>query len=106
MTYGIDDKIGRSDSRDKIRTTAITVTTTPSLVPPAPLGRRNYIKALNPDGANNIAIVSSASMTYDDGMPVLANGGVWEDSNDGSVYAVAEGTTVSGVRVYERAERK
>ena len=104
MTYEIDDKIGRTDSRDIVRTTAMTVTTTPSLLPATPLGRRNYIAVKNMSGANNVAITTASGLNYAGGYPVGVSGAEWSVFTDGVLYIVAAAATAD-VRVFERAER-
>jgi len=101
--YEIDDLIGREDSRDKVNTTFITVSGTASLLPPLPLGRRNYIKVKNLDGSTSVSILDSADTTYSGGY-ILVAGGEWEDNTDAVLYI----TTLAGsvnVQVYERSSR-
>lgn len=103
-TYEIDDKIGRSDSRDKVEITAMSVTTTASRLPASPLGRRSHIKVQNLDGVNNIAILTSSGTTWSGGYVVAANGGEWEDTTDASFWVISVAGTVDA-RVYERSSR-
>lgn len=103
MTYEIDDKIGRSDSRDKIQITPMTVTSVHQLVPPLPLGRRNYIKIKN-EGAVDVAVVLASGITSASGYIIKASGGEFEDNTDAVMYIVSTGAG-SNVRVYERSER-
>ena len=99
----VDDKIGRSDSVDKIVTTLMTVSGTASLLPSSPLGRRNHIKIKNLDGSASVSILASGTATYSGGYIVVA-GGEWEDNTDAVLYV----TTLAGsvnVQVYERSSR-
>ena len=103
MTYTIDDKIGRSDSRDIVRFSDMVVTTTPSLVPASPLGRRNYIFIKNEDSLIDV-YVRTASGIGSSAYVLSAGTGTWEEYTDGTFYI----STVSGsadVIVYERATR-
>ena len=103
MTYEIDDKIGRSNSTDKIQTTAMTVTSGHQLVPPSPLGRRSYIKIKN-EGSVDVAVVAASGVAHALGYIVDADGGEFEDNTDAQMYIVSTGAG-SDVRVYEKAER-
>lgn len=100
----MDDKIGRSDSRDRVQTTSMTVTSgVHQLVPPTPLGRRNHIKIKN-EGAVDVAIVTASGVAHASGYIVDASGGTFEDYTDAPLYIVSTGAS-SNVRVYERSER-
>lgn len=103
MVYKIDEKIGRSDSRDKAVITAMSVGTTASRCPADPLGRRNFIRVKNTDGANEIAILTASGTTTSGGYTVAA-GGEWEENTDAEFWVITAAGTVD-VRVYERAER-
>lgn len=103
MTYEIDDKIGRSDGRDRIKTTAMSVTSVHQLVPPSPLGRRSSIKIKN-EGSVDVAIVTASGVGHTAGYIIEASGGVFEDDTDAPMYIVST-AGASDVRVYEKAER-
>lgn len=103
MVYTIDDKIGRRDSRDMVKFSEVTVTTTPSIVPATPLGRRNYIFIKNVDALIDV-YVSTSSGIGDAAYTLSAGTGTWEENTDGTFYV----STVSGtadIVVYERAAR-
>jgi hypothetical protein len=104
MVYEIDQKVGRKDSRDIVKSTAMNVTTTPSLLPATPLGRRNYIKVKNTDGVNDVAITTSSGDNYAAGYPVGLNGSEWEAYTDGVLYVVSSAGTVA-IKVFERSQR-
>ena len=104
--YTIDSKIGRSDSRDVVRFSEMVVTTTPSLVPASPLGRRNYIFIKNEDSLIDVYVstFSGTGGTGDPAYKLSAGTGTWEEYTDGTFYiSTASGT--ADVRVYERAPR-
>jgi len=106
MVYTIDDKIGRRDGRDIVRFSDMVVTTTPSLVPADPLGRRNYIFIKNEDSFVNVYISTFSGLggTGDPAYVLTSGIGTWEENTDGAFYA----STVSGtadILVYERAAR-
>jgi len=103
MVYNIDDKIGRSDSKDRVAITAMSVSSTATRLPTSPLGRRNFIRVRNMDGANDIALLTSSGTTYSGGYPVPA-GESWEDSTDAKFWVVSDIGTID-VMVYERSER-
>lgn len=103
MVYEIDDKIGRSDSRDKAVITAMSVSTTAARLPASPLGRRNFIRVKNMDAAKEIAILTISGTTVSGGYSVAA-GGEWEENTDAEFWAITTAGTVD-VRIYERAER-
>jgi len=102
IPYTIEAKIGRSDSKDKIATTSMTIGTTANRLPVSPLGRRNFIRVKNMDALNDVAILT-ASGVYADGYPVPA-GGSWEESTDAPLWIVTASGTAD-VEVYERSER-
>jgi len=104
MTYTIDQIIGRRNSTDTVRTTAMTVTATPSLLPASPLGRRDYIKVKNMGGVNNVAITTASGQNFSAGYPIGVSGGEWEAYTDGVLYIVTA-SGVSDVRVFERSQR-
>ena len=96
------NKIGRTDSTDKIRTTNTTVSGTPEAI--ATFGRRNYIKVRN-EGTVDIAVGNDTlAVSGTNGFVVAANGGEWDDNTDAPVYIVSTGAD-SEVRIYERATR-
>lgn len=103
VPYTIDSKIGRSDSIDKSKITIMTVSGSPTLLPPSPLGRRNYIKIENTGGVD-VAIVTSASGIASEGFVIASGGGTWEDNTTSVFYIVSTGAD-STVQVYERASR-
>ena len=103
IPYAVEDLIGRNDSNDKAQTTGMTVSGTADLLPPNPLGRRNYIKVKN-EGAVDVAITTATGVAHADGIIVDANGGEWEDSTDAILYIVSTGAD-SNVRVYERSSK-
>lgn len=102
MVYTIDDKIGRSDSRDKVAMTNMSVSSTAAPLPTSPLGRRNFIRVKNMDIVDSVAILT-ASGVYSDGFPVAA-GESWEESTDADLWIVASGGNID-VEVYERSSR-
>lgn len=104
IPYAIDDIIGRKENKDSVATTVMTVSGTPDLLPPSPLGRRDYIKVVN-EGSVDVAIVTSASGLPANGLLIAASGGNWEDNTNATFYIVSTGAN-SEVRVYERASRK
>lgn len=101
MVYTIDSKIGRSDSRDKVAITTMSVSSTAAPLPTSPLGRRNFIRVKN-IGVDSVAILT-ASGVYSDGYPVSA-GASWEESTDADLWIAAISGTVD-VEVYERSSR-
>ena len=103
IPYGIDDKIGRSDGRDKVATTAMSIGTTATRLPTNPLGRRNFIRIINLDAVNNIYILTASGTTYSGGYHVPA-GETWEESTDAELWAMADVGTIN-VEVYERSSR-
>lgn len=103
IPFGIDDKIGRSDSKDKIATTAMTIGTTATLLPVYPLGRRNFIRIKNLDAVNNIYILTASGTTFSGGYQVPA-GTEWEESTDAVIWAMADVGTID-VEIYERSSR-
>lgn len=103
MVYNIDDKIGRRDSRDIIRTTALTASSTPSLLAGPTVGRRSNVKVIN-IGSVDVALVTTSGSLVADGYIIKANGGKFEDNTDGVLYIVSTGAN-SEVRVYERSSR-
>ena len=103
MTYEINDKIGRSDSRDRVQTSVMTVTSGHQLVPPSPLGRRSYIKIQN-EGLVDVAVVAASGIAHASGYIIKATTGEFEDNTDAPLYIVST-AGASNVRVYEKAER-
>jgi len=100
--YSIDDKIGRSDSRDIIQFSVVTVSSgTASLLPSSPLGRRNFIRIKNLDDTNSVYLLASADGI---GGYEVPSGGEWEDNTDAPLYAITTSGTTS-VQVYERSSR-
>lgn len=96
------NKIGRSDSTDRINTTNTTASGTPTMI--NTFGRRSYIKLRN-TGAVDIAIGNDTlAVSGTNGFIVVASGGEWEDTTDAPVYIVSTGAD-SEVRIYERATR-
>jgi hypothetical protein len=102
VPFTLDSTIGRKDGSDRVKTTSMTVSGTPSLLPSEPLGRRSYIEVTN-IGAVDVAIVTTSTGVASDGILVSASGGVWSDSVSASLYIVSTGAD-SEVRVYERAK--
>ena len=100
-SYTIDDKIGRKDSRDIVQSGVMTVSGTPSLLPPNPLGRRNFIRIRNIGGAS-VYIMSDSDITTS-GCEV-PTGEEWEENTDAALYISTAAGTVN-VQVYERAAR-
>lgn len=101
--YDINDKIGRKDSKDIIRTSVVTAGSTPSLLAGAIFGRRSNIKVINM-GAVDVSLVTTSGSSAADGYIIKASGGVFEDNTDGVLYIVSTGAD-SEVRVYERSSR-
>ncbi len=97
--YQIDDIIGRSDKTDRIATTAMTASTTFSMVPPSPLGRRSYLKVTN-TGAVDVYLTSSGVATADGYK--LAAGVDFEDATD-AVFYISTVSGTSTVNIYEKA---
>lgn len=103
IPYEINDIIGRRDQMDTAQTSVMIVSSTASLLPESPLGRRDYIKVKN-IGATDVSIVTASGMTASSGIIVDATGGEWEDNTDAVLYIISTGAD-SEVRVYERASR-
>ena len=104
MTYTIDDKIGRHDSRDMVYISLVTISGSASILPPSPLGRRNFIRIKNLDAATSVYLLADESDSYDANGYEIVHGGVWEENTDAPLYI----TTASGlanVQVYERSTR-
>lgn len=99
MASGVD-KIGRSDSIDRIKTSLITASGTETMIPV--MGRRNYIKITNVGGA--VVEVGGSALVSGTGFQIAASGGTWEDTTDAPIYIVSTGAD-SELRVYERATR-
>ena len=100
IPYAIDDKIGRRDSRDRTAVTDVTlVSGIYTLLPAAPLGRRDYISIKN-TGAVSVLITTESGATT--GVP-LAAGAEFSDSTDATFYAYS--TAPGSVNVYERSTR-
>lgn len=103
IPYAIDDKIGRSDSRDRIVTTSMTIGTTATKIPDSPLGRRDFIRIKNTDGANSVYVLTSSGTTISGGYPVAA-GAEWEENTDAEFWGIVETGTID-IEVYERSGR-
>jgi len=103
IPYGIDDKIGRSDSKDKIATTSMTIGTTATKLPTTPLGRRNFIRIKNLDGANEVYVLTASGTTHSGGYSIAADD-EWEESTDAVLWGITAAGTVD-VEIYERSER-
>jgi len=73
IPYEIEDKLGRVDSVDKVVTTSMTIGTTATKLTDNPLGRRNFIRIKNTDGANNVYILTASGTTYSGGYPIAAS---------------------------------
>lgn len=101
MTSGVN-KIGRTDSTDKVKTSVLTASGTATMVPT--MGRRSYIKITNVGGVP-VAIGSDVLTTSGtNGFLLPATTGTWEDWTDAPIYIASTGAD-SEVRVYERATR-
>lgn len=104
MSYTIDDKIGRHDSRDMVYISLATISGVVSILPSPPLGRRNFIRIKNLDGAASVYLLANESDDYTTNGYEIIHGGEWEENTDAPLYI----TTASGlanVQVYERASR-
>ncbi|HLD90962.1 MAG TPA: hypothetical protein VI911_08120 [Patescibacteria group bacterium] len=101
--YEIEDIIGRRDNYDKIVTSTITVSGTPTLLPATPLHNRNYVKVIN-IGTVDVSIITASGVSAADGILVAGSGGEWEDVTNAPLYIVSTGLD-SEVRVYERYTR-
>jgi len=98
--YTIDSKIGRRDSRDIVQFSTMIVSSTASLLPDNPLGRRNFIRVKNDSG---VSVYITTSGTTSSGHEV-PTGEEWEENTDAILYvATAAGT--ANIQVYERAAR-
>ncbi len=97
--YQIDDIIGRRDKVDTVATISMSVTTDYSVVPPSPLGRRNYLKVTN-SGTVDVYLTSSGVDTLD-GYQVGA-GETFEDNTD-AIFYISTAAGTSDVNIYERA---
>jgi len=97
--YTIDDKIGRSDSRDIVQSSVMTVSGTASLLPPNPLGRRNFIRIKNISGVSVYVMSDVVGSGYE-----VPTGQEWEESTDAVLYIATAAGTVD-ILVYERAAR-
>lgn len=96
------DKVSHMNSTDKIKTSVVTVSGTPTMIPA--MGRRNYIKVRN-EGGTDIALGNlDLAVSGTNGFIVAASGGEWEDTTDAPVYIVSTGADAE-VRIYERATR-
>lgn len=106
MVYTIDDKIGRSDSRDIIQLSVIAVVSgTASLLPPSPLGRRNFIRIKNLDNTNSVYLLANADDAYVTEGYEIPHGGEWEENTDAPLYIISTVSGTTSVQVYERAAR-
>ena len=104
MVYTIDDKIGRSDSRDIVQFSVITIVSgTASLLPPSPLGRRNFIRIKNLDGSNSVYLLADSDDAYATDGYEIVHGTEWEENTDAPLYITS--TASVNVQVYERAAR-
>lgn len=106
MTYTIDDKIGRRDSRDVIQFSVITVSSgSASLLPTSPLGRRNFIRIENLDGSDSVYLLAKADDAYATDGYEVAHGQEWEENTDAPLYIISTVSGTVSVQVYERASR-
>jgi len=106
MVYTIDDKIGRSDSRDIVQFSVITVISgTASLLPTSPLGRRNFIRIKNLDGTNSVYLLADAADNYATDGYEIPHGEEWEENTDVPLYIISTVSGTTSVQVYERAAR-
>ena len=99
VPYAVEDRIGRTDSRDSVLMTPMTVSGTADLLPQSPMGRRNYIKVHN----RGPATIDIRTETTVSGIQV-ASGDTWEENTDGTFYIISTGAA-SAVIVYERSTR-
>lgn len=98
--YTIDSKMGRSDSRDIAQFSTMAVSSTASLLPDNPLGRRNFIRVKN-DGGASVYITTSGTTSSGHEVPT---GEEWEENTDAILYVATAAGTVN-IQVYERAAR-
>jgi len=104
MTYTIDDKIGRHDSRDTVYISLATISGVASILPSPSLGRRNFIRVKNLDDTASVYLLANESDEYAANGYEIAHGDEWEENTDAPLYI----TTASGlvnVQVYERSTR-
>lgn len=106
MVYTIDDKMGRSDSRDIIQLSVMAVVSgTASLLPSSPLGRRNFIRIKNLDNTNSVYLLADADDAYATEGYEIPHGEEWEENTDVSLYIISTASGTTSVQVYERAAR-
>lgn len=104
--YNIDDKIGRSDSRDIIKFSIITVSSgSASLLSTSQLGRRSFIRIKNLDSANSIYLLYNADDPYATEGYEVPYGEEWEENTDAPLYAISTVSGTVNVEVYERSAR-
>lgn len=104
--YTIDSKIGRSDSRDIVQVSLITVSSgTASLLPPNPLGRRNFIRIKNLDDTNSVYLLANEDDSYAINGHEVPKGEEWEENTDAPLYIISTVSGTVSVQVYERASR-
>jgi len=99
--YTIDSIIGRSDSRDIVQFSTMTVVSgAASLLPTNPLGRRNFIRVKNNGGASVYITTADATSSGHE----VPTGQEWEENTDAVLYVATAAGTVD-IQVYERAAR-
>ena len=105
-SYTIDEKIGRSDSKDTTVFTVMTVISgTASLLPPSPLGRRNFIRIKNLDNTNSVYLLANADDEYTTKGYEVAHGEEWETASDTPLYIISTVAGTTNVQVYEKSSR-
>jgi hypothetical protein len=106
MVYTIDKKIGRRDSRDIIKINVVSVVSgTASLLPAYPLGRRNFIRIKNLDGANSVYLLANADDSYATEGYEVPHGEEWEENTDAPLYAISTVSGTVSIQTYERSGR-
>jgi len=106
MTYTIDDKIGRNDSRDIIKFSLIDVVSgTATLLPAYPLGRRNFIRIKNLDNTNSVYLLADVDDDYATEGYEIAHGEIWEENTDAPLYIITTASGIVDVQIYERSAR-
>lgn len=106
MTYTIDDKIGRRDSRDVVQFSVITVSSgSASLLPTSPLGRRNFIRIENLDGSDSVYLLADSADNYATNGYKIEHGKTWSENTDAPLYIISAVSGTVSVQVYERATR-
>jgi len=98
------NKIGRNDNIDRVAISTMTVSGTPTLIPPTPLGGRTYIKVKNTGSTHPLDIVDSNTGEYGTGYYIENVEGVniFADATRAPLYAVTASGTTTTLRVYER----